>query len=145
MEKYLKLQKLFLDKNCILLSTPDDISKQSTKIPKVRFVASCGHDNSVFTNVFVHRGTGVVCKECIIKRYKETEYTTDCKQIEYDGFKKLAHHIEEDFECRKLCEGTLCDYAIRPKHSSIDAWLSLQLKHTLGQISIFSNMTMLIS
>jgi hypothetical protein len=126
--QYEKLRKIFKEKNCVLLSSQQEVNEQTQKIPKVNFTSSCGHQSSVFVNVFISRNTGVVCKECIAKRYRDTKADTNYIEQEHHGFLKLKKYIEKDFEIQKLCDGAIVDYAIRPK--GCDLYLALQIKST---------------
>jgi hypothetical protein len=49
----------FQSKNCKLLTTEEEYVSltQTRKIPKLKYVASCGHEHSVHFNVFKSRNT----------------------------------------------------------------------------------------
>lgn len=124
----------FESKGCKLLTTKDeyvamDCHKHRT-MPKVKFIAKCGHDNEVFINVFIYRNTGVICKECSYKQVsaKNKETYTDMHEQEYKGFQVLEGIVGGVFEMKKTHEGCLADYVIRPKGYAQDEWLALQLK-----------------
>lgn len=126
---YEKTAKYFTDKGCKLLTTQEDFI-DNMKPQKVKFVASCGHENEVFTNVFIYRNTGVLCKNCLNKKQstQTKEANVNLHERENDGFKLLQSIIGEFFEMKKTHEGCLADCAIRPVHSEEDMWLSIQLK-----------------
>lgn len=130
MYDYNRLIKVFKEKNCALLSTEEEIRKQPQRVPKVKYIASCGHENTVFVNVFIGRNTGVVCKDCIARRYKDTQPTCNYIEQEFHGFVKLKSYIEKDFDIIKICDGACIDYAIKPKHNNTDKYIALQIKST---------------
>lgn len=129
MYNYDDLKNIFLEKECILLSTKEEIEEQK-KIPKVNFIASCGHENIVFVNVFISRNTGVICKNCHFKKNKKKEDDISGLEKEYNGVLKLKSHIENDFCIKKICDGAEIDYAIKPKNNISDLYLGLQIKTT---------------
>ena len=63
----------FQSKNCNLLTTEEEYASltQTRKIPKLKYVASCGHEHSVHFNVFKSRNTGIICPSCTSKKYGE--------------------------------------------------------------------------
>lgn len=125
------LAEQFASKGCELLTTKIEYEalRKLSKIPKVKFIASCGHENEVFTNVFIHRNTGVVCKNCTNKRVVDSRSVKpDNYVVENTGYCMLENVIGEFFEMRKTHEGCLADCVIRPKTSEEDAWLGIQLK-----------------
>jgi hypothetical protein len=131
---YENLITIFADKGCKLISSQEEIKNQPQKIPKVRFISACGHENTVFVNVFKNRNTGVMCKDCLAKRYKEKTTHVNNIEQEYQGFAKFKSHIEEEFDIVKVCDGALVDYAIKPKSCNNDAYLALQIKCTNSKL-----------
>jgi hypothetical protein len=130
MYDYENLKNTFKEKKCTLLSTKEEIQEYK-KNPKVKFTASCGHENFVFVNVFLSRNTGVVCKNCLAKRYKNApKPTINYFEQEYNGFLKLKSYIQNDFDIEKMCDGASVDYAIKRKNSDDNLYLALQIKVT---------------
>lgn len=133
MSAFDKLCEVFRSKECTLTTTKEEyeeMTKQRRKIPKVAFIASCGHANTVFINVFKSRNTGVVCKDCISQRYRDTKPKLNYIVQEYDGFMMVRKLLETEFEVRKLCDGCLVDFAVRKLGEKNDLWLAIQLKVT---------------
>jgi len=131
MYDHAKLTETFKEKGCELVTTREELEGSATKVPKVRFVVSCGHENEVFVNVFIHRGTGVLCKECLYdKMSKESKEKKNTSNHEFRGFVMLRSILEEAFDVVKLNEGCLADMAIRKKDIEEDEWLGIQLKTT---------------
>jgi hypothetical protein len=113
-----------------LLTTPEELAESPTKIPKVKFIASCGHENEVFVNVFISRNTGVKCKVCLAKQYKENKPTKNTSNQEYRGYLLLKDYLKDEFDIVKMNEGCLADCAIRRKGIEDDDWIGIQLKTT---------------
>lgn len=124
---YERLKERFLEKQCTLLSTKEEVKNQ-TKTPKVRFISSCGHENTVFINVFISRNTGVICKDCIAKRRKE-EYPNLIKR-EIDFTNKIQEFISSSFISKITNEGCKSDLIIKPVNVKEDSWLRIQIKTT---------------
>lgn len=126
---YEKTAKYFTDKGCKLLTTQEDFI-DTMNPQKVKFVASCGHENEVFTNVFIYRDTGVICKDCMVKKQVKISRERNVNYFEqgHEGYVMLQSYIGEFFEMKKTHEGCLATCAIRPKQSNNDSWLSVELK-----------------
>lgn len=127
MYDYEKLKNKFSEKQCTLLSTKEELV-QNTKIPKVKFISSCGHENTVFVNVFISRNTGVICKDCIAKRRKN-DYP-DLIKREIDFTNKLQDLISNSFTSKITNEGCKSDLIIKPLDVQEDSWLRIQIKTT---------------
>lgn len=121
------LKKKFNDRKCTLLSDQQDL-EQGKKVPVVRFIASCGHENTVFVNVFLSRNTGVICKHCLSKSRK-IEYPNLIKR-ELDFTYKFQDIISSAFISKTTNEGCLSDLIIKPVDVLEDKWLRVQIKTT---------------
>jgi len=127
--------------NCKLLTTKDELNIICQQIkggcPKVRYIASCGHEHNVHSNVFMGRLTGVKCPKC---KHKEiftriTEWKCEDGQAikmkqEDDAIEYLKTIITPNFIFRKTVEGCLADLVIKPCHIEDDNWLNVQVKTT---------------
>jgi len=73
---YESVFSVFQSKNCELLTSEEEYAllTQTKKIPKLRYVASCGHEHSVHFNVFKSRNTGVICPVCCCKKHGEMKH-----------------------------------------------------------------------
>lgn len=127
MYDYENLKQRFSEKQCILLSTKEELV-QKTRIPKVKFISSCGHENTVFVNVFISRNTGVVCKNCIAKRRKN-EYPNLINR-EIDFTIKFQEFLSSCFISKTTNEGCKSDLIIKPINIKEDNWLRIQIKTT---------------
>ena len=128
-----KLCKIFKEKQCELLTTVDELYQSSTKVPKARFVASCGHENHVFVNVFIYRNTGLICKNCLNEKMRvQNKLLPSGLEKEYRGFLMLRNLLQDTFEVRKVNHGCLSDCCIRKIGIEDDEWVKIQLKTTTG-------------
>ena len=75
MNKYKKIINEFNTRNCKLLTTKDELDELLNKSKsynyKLNYIASCGHNNNVFYNVFKNRNTGIVCSNCKNKKMEK--------------------------------------------------------------------------
>lgn len=138
------LQNLFAERGCKLLTTEDEYIalKANRKIPKVEYIASCGHKHTVHTNVFISRNSGIKCPACVAKDIGERK-EGDNSRTEEGGSIHLALEdkcreyitklLENNFEVVKNKDGCLSDFCVRKKGSTSDEWLQIQLKSTLKQ------------
>jgi len=141
----------FNKRNCKLLNTKEEyteILKTAKKGNyKLNYIASCGHNNTVFYNVFKSRGTGIDCPSCVNKRIgnekktkmenNEMSKTYAIKQ-EYDFVIKLKELIQFDFEVIKTVEGCLVDIIIKPKNIIENKWIGIQIKTTKTRYLTYS-------
>lgn len=135
---YAVLVECMKEKGCQLLTTEEDycLRKQGRKIAKVDYIASCGHQHQVFSNVFKSRGTGIKCPGCVTKkntlRVREQPTKSDGQSVlikmEDDAIIYLGELIKDAFRIRKTWEGCLYDLAIQPIDCQEDKWLPIQVK-----------------
>jgi len=144
--KYGNVVKCFIDKNCSLLNTEEefdsilhDISvfnKNNTKklYPQFTYIASCGCKNTVYYNVFLNRGTGVICPNCTIvknaKNKKDKNIGISNIELELDSITYFTELVKKHFEIIKCFDGCKCDIAFRPLNITNDIWCGLQVKTT---------------
>lgn len=129
----------FQSKNCNLLTTEEEYASltQTIKIPKLRYVASCGHEHSVHFNVFKSRNTGIICPSCTSKKYGEMKNIANRLHptpmsinhfIEERCIDYFIDLIKSEYDCKKTFEGCLADLTVKPKNQPNDAWLQIQVK-----------------
>lgn len=126
------------EKGCQLLTSEEDycMKKQGRKVVKVDYIASCGHQHQVYSNVFKSRGTGIKCPRCVIKentlRVRQLPTKDNGQAIlikmEDDAIIYLGELIKDAFRLRKTWEGCLYDLAIQPIECDEDKWLPIQVK-----------------
>lgn len=129
MYNYEDLKKIFIEKDCILLSTKEELEKQQ-KVPKVIFTASCGHENIVFVNVFISRNTGVICKNCLYERSRKHVVQLNLIKREIDFTIEFQKFILNSFQSKTTNEGCKSDLIVKPVNVMEDSWLRVQMKTT---------------
>jgi hypothetical protein len=133
--KYDEVASVFREKGCVLLSSREEVEK-AKKLPKFRYTAKCNHEHVVFYNVFKHRGTGVLCPECVIKasskRGKERiqDDKIMCIKLEKKCIDYFIEGVKDEFECIKAFDGCKADMIFRPVKVKKDKWVGIQVKST---------------
>jgi len=129
----------FQCKNCKLLTTEEEYASltQNKKIPKLNYVASCGHEHSVHFNVFKSRNTGVICPSCTSKKHGEMKSVANRvhptpMSINQSNEERCIDYfidvIKSEYDCKKTSEGCLADLTVKPKNQPNDSWLQIQVK-----------------
>lgn len=146
---YESVASSFQSKNCKLLTTEEEYASltQTRKIPKLKYVASCGHEHSVHFNVFKSRNTGVICPGCSSKKNGELKSFANQlhpmpmsinqfnKEICIDYFINV---IKSEYDCKKTFEGCLADLTVKPKNKPNDSWLQIQVKTNAACLRTYS-------
>jgi len=124
----------FNKRNCKLLTTKKEYS-EILKISKglnykLDYIASCGHDHTVFYNVFKYRETGIICPRC--KNIETTKVRTDQMK---NGELSKTYTTKQEFNVVKLLQeldfdGCHVDLIYRPKNVKKDEWVGIQVKTT---------------
>lgn len=129
--------KIFADKGCKLISTKDEMfSTKNVYKYIVKFIASCGHNNSCSVSGFVHCNYGILCKECAYKNVGEKLSIMNSENVgffyktEYEGFEYLRSLLGSDYKIEKANEGCLADCIVKPINEDADKWMKIQLKVT---------------
>jgi uncharacterized protein YeeX (DUF496 family) len=133
MAHYNSIKKCFEDNGCTLLTTYEEYTtNHMTMKHNYRIIAMCGHERESRFDNFKHKLAGQYCKNCIRSeistRLKNAHHHTDPHEIEYAGFCAFRALIVNDFDVNKCVEGTLADFAVKPKTLLNDSWLPVQLK-----------------
>ena len=151
MNKYEKIINEFNTRNCKLLTTKEEhaelLNKSKSNNYKLNYIASCGHNNNVFYNVFKNRNTGIVCSNCknkkigedIKEKIKNNILTKTYKiELEYNYIKKIINILENNFEIKKAFDGCLTDIIFKPKNIIEDKFVGIQVKTTSVRNSTYS-------
>jgi hypothetical protein len=151
MNKYKKIINEFNTRNCKLLTTKEEhaelLNKSKSNNYKLNYIASCGHNNNVFYNVFKSRNTGIVCSNCknkkigedIKEKIKNNILTKTYKiELEYNYIKKIINILENNFEIKKAFDGCLTDIIFKPKNIIEDKFVGIQVKTTSVRNSTYS-------
>ena len=134
---YEDVVKKFVDKNCIVTMTQEDfIQTYKNNNCKIKYNASCGHENNVSYKNFTTLNQGINCPKCVNKNVscKLKEFRTgenknpqlqELKCINY--FKDL---IGDYFTTIKSFDGCKADIIIKNFEETEDLWLGIQVKTT---------------
>lgn len=140
MNHYENVINEFNKRNCKLLTTKEEYSEILNTSKglnyKLDYIASCGHEHTVFYNVFKYRGTGLVCPTC--KNIETTKVKTDkmkngelSKTYTTEQEFNVVQLLQElDFEIIKAFDGCHVDLIYRPKDVKKDEWVGIQVKTT---------------
>jgi len=141
----------FNKRGCTLITTKEEhskiisISKHSNY--KLNYIASCGHNHTVFYNVFKSRGTGIVCPSCKYtengKIKKEQFKNNEIPKLGYidqenDCIIKLIGQLNKDFEIVKAFDGCIVDMIYKPIGTKEDTWVGIQVKTTNRDMNGYS-------
>ena len=130
--------KKFLDKNCIVTMTKEEfIQNYKNNNCKIKYNASCGHENIVSYKNFTTLNQGINCPKCVNKnigcKLKEL-YSNDNKlsslQQELKCIDYLKHLIGDHFTTIKSFDGCKADIIIQKNDSIEDLWVGIQVKST---------------
>jgi len=146
--KYKDVVQSFIDKKCSLLNTEEEFdsilseiitfnksrNKQPRLYPQFTYISSCGCKNTVYYNVFLNRGTGIICPKCTIKKIAKNKKDENIGIIniynELNGITYFTELIEEHFKVVKCFDGCKCDIAFKPLNITNDIWCGIQVKTT---------------
>jgi hypothetical protein len=134
----------FTKRGCELLTTKEEhceiINHNKKCNYKLSYVASCGHNHTVFYNVFKSRNTGVICSSCknkeigknIKNKIKNNEISKNCNiEQEFKFIKDFQELVKNDFNTIKAFDGCNIDFMFKPKNILEDKWVGIQVKTTI--------------
>jgi hypothetical protein len=130
----------FTNKGCKLITTKEEYFdlKNICKIPKITYIASCGHTHSVHYNVFKSRNTGVICPRCVTNKNKQfsgkiTNSGQSINHYYHDiATTNIVELIKNNYKYKNTHEGHTLDLLIKPIQELSDLWLQLKIKTTNG-------------
>ena len=135
---YAEVKERFENNGCELLTTEKEYyEKGMTYYDFHRFIASCGHERTC--SMATWNGNDItLCSECTFERMRLNAQEDGCKidgnprgnVIEHEAFVFIKTLLENKFQVKKLREGTLADFLIKPTYIIEDIWLAIQLKAT---------------
>lgn len=135
---YQDVVSLFEKENCKMLNTEEEFNEIS-KIggnPKYKYLASCGHEHSVFFNVFLNRKTGVLCPSCVITRNNKnakenmSKDKLQCLKLELSCINYFISLVDKSFDIVKAFDGCKADMIMKPKSVAENEWIGIQVKST---------------
>jgi len=129
--QYDKMKDYIEGKECTLLTTKDEyIDNQLNCKSFYKIIGVCGHESMIKYDMFQAQNCGLKCKEC-----RATDIKTKLKALsisasdtEYNGFCYIRDQVASAFAIKKLVEGTLADFVVKPLNVAEDLWLPIQLK-----------------
>lgn len=149
--KYDQVAEIFASRNCKLLTTNEDyykiIETADRNNYKLDYIASCGHNHTVFYNVFKSRNTGIICPSCKNKNIGDNkkklmlsnEMSKLCNlQQEFTFVKKLQELTSNELNIVKAFDGCMVDVIYKPKNIVDDKWVGIQVKTTKARNLTYS-------
>lgn len=135
---YENVYDTFINKGCNLITNKEEYFelKKMSKIPKLNYIASCGHSNSVHYNVFKSRDTGIICPKCVINKNKQfsgkvTNLGQPINQYHHNiAITYIVDLIKNNYNYKYTHEGNTYDLLIKPIQELSDLWLQLKIKTT---------------
>lgn len=131
------MKSQFESKNCKLSYTEKEFEDYYiNNKQKLKYIASCGHDNEVSWKNFNGLNQGVNCPSCVDKNtgIKLKEFRTgdnkNSLQQEYNNITYFKGLIENHFTIIKTFDGCKADIAIKKNTEINDLWLGIQVKTT---------------
>lgn len=132
-----KVLNTFDSYNCKLLYSKEEFSSfYINRRSKLKYIASCGHENIIEYGTFKSKNTGKICPNCIYKNISEKfkiKYSNENKldriKLEYNCILYLKK-ILINFDFYKTNEGCKTDIIIKPKFIKDDLWMGIQIKST---------------
>jgi hypothetical protein len=134
---YENVVKKFEDKNCIVTMTKEEfIENYKNNNCKIKYNASCGHENNVSYKNFNTLNQGINCPKCVnkntglkLKELRTGENKNNLLQ-ELNGINYFKELIGEYFTTIKSFDGCKADIAIKKFEEIEDLWLGIQVKTT---------------
>jgi len=135
---YEDVVKKFADKNCHVTMTKEEFNEiYKNNNCKIKYNASCGHENNVSYKNFTTLNQGINCPKCVNKnvscKLKEL-YSNDNKLSALKQELKCINYIKElisdFFTIIKPFDGCKSDIAIKSYEEIEDLWLGIQVKTT---------------
>jgi len=134
---YEDVVKKFVDKNCMVTMTQEDfIQNYKNNNCKIKYNASCGHENNVSYKNFTTLNQGINCPKCVnkntgckLQEYRTGENRNSLLQ-EFNCINYFKELIEDHFTTIKPFDGCKADVAIKSVEENEDLWLGVQVKTT---------------
>jgi len=134
---YELMSSQFENKKCKLSYTKEEMEEcYVNNKQKLKYIASCGHQNEVSWKNFNGLNQGINCPSCVDKNtgIKLKEFRTgdnkNALQQEYNNINYFKGLIENHFTIIKTFDGCKADIAIKKTTEINDLWLGIQVKTT---------------
>lgn len=134
---YESVLKKFCEKQCLVtMSKEEFIENYKNNNCKIKYNASCGHENSVSYKNFTTLNQGINCPKCVnkntglkLKELRTGENKNNLLQ-ELNGINYFKDLIGDHFTTIKSFDGCKADIAIKKFEEIEDLWLGIQVKTT---------------
>lgn len=134
---YESMSSYFESKNCKLNYTKEEFDcYYINNKQKLKYTASCGHENKVCWKNFKSLNQGINCPKCVnlhtgnkLKEYRVGENKTNLFQ-EFKCINYFKSLISETFTTIKAFDGCKADIIIKKNDEVQDLWLGIQVKTT---------------
>ena len=134
---YEDIVKKFLDKNCIVTMNKEEfILNYKNNNCKIKYNASCGHENNVSYKNFTTLNQGINCPKCVnkntglkLKELRTGENKSNLLQ-EFMCINYFKDLIKDYFITIKSFDGCKADIVIKSYEEIQDLWLGIQVKTT---------------
>jgi hypothetical protein len=134
---YEDVVKKFVDKDCLVTMTKEEfIENYKNNNCKIKYNASCGHENNVSYKNFTTLNQGINCPKCVnkntglkLKEIRTGENKNNLLQ-EFNCINYFKELIGDHFTTIKSFDGCKADIAIKSFEETEDLWLGIQVKTT---------------
>lgn len=135
---YENVVKKFVDKNCIVTMKKEEfIENYKNNNCKIKYNASCGHENNVSYKNFTTLNQGINCPKCVnantslkLKGFHSNDNKLSSSHQEFICITYFRELIGEYFTIIKSFDGCKADIAIKKFEEIEDLWLGVQVKTT---------------
>lgn len=130
--------KVFSDKNCHVIMANEEFNENyKNNKCKIRYIASCGHQNIVSYKNFTTLNQGTNCPNCVYKNnssilkelYSNGNNLSSLNQ-ESNAINYFKNLIDKEFVLNKPFDGCKADIVIKEVCQENDLWLGIQVKTT---------------
>jgi hypothetical protein len=136
-ERYQAIREEFTQAGCSLLTTYEEavvMNVQPGRL-RLRFLGTCGHESEAYYTNFHNRRTGAICKACVLAKSKISLRKRERTQLfiqETTTIYYISNILSKSFTVERTPEGCIMDLLLRPKDSTKDEWIPIQVKSTKG-------------
>ena len=135
---YEKTSNYFESKNCKLCYTKEEFESYYKKnTQKLKYIASCGHENNVCWKNFYGLNQGIQCPSCVnkntgikLQQLYSGKNSNGALEQEYSGIQYFTSLVNSKYDIKKTFDGCKADIALKPKTCELDKWLCIQVKTT---------------
>ena len=140
---YENIKSMYESKECRLITSKEDFTnmRNTTPLKSVVFdiISKCGHASKSHYYSFLCNNSGMLCKECTLKRSKHILVSNaktaegrprslETQRIAIEIIKELC---KDTFTIVKTRDGCDSDILIKPNENTNDSWLKIKVKSTI--------------